>query len=552
MRPLDPRLLRHARSSVPHLIAVAAVGVLTAALVVTQAWVVASAIDRVVTHRSDPVGGLVAALAAVIVARAVLVWIGEVAAVRATASMKCDLRTQLVARALQQRVGSAHAEIDDIDGDGGRAALSTLALEGLDGLDPYVAKYLPQLVLAITVPVGVLAVLVRTDVTAAVTVALTLPLIPVFMSLIGRRTERATQRRLRALSRLAHHFLDVVEGMPTLRAFGRGRLQADRVRATTDRYRVTTMGTLRLAFMSSLALELLSTLSVALVAVGVGLRLVDGDLGLRTGLFVIVLAPEAYLPLRQVGVHFHAAADGVAAADAAISMIDSAVPVARPLQQVPQLDATLELAATGVTVRHHGRDRAAPDGTDLVARRGELVAVSGASGAGKSTLLAALLGRCRLDGGVVTVRSGAGAVRLDHVDPADWWQHVAWVDQTPATVAGTVADNLRLGRGATLDDAALRNALDRVGLERMALDRPVGESGGGLSAGERRRVAVARALALRADVMLLDEPTAGLDDASEHLVLDAVREAARDGAVVVMAAHRPAALAAADRVVELR
>ena len=210
MRPLDPRLLRHARSSVPHLIAVAAVGVLTAALVVTQAWVVSSAIDRVVTHRSDPVGGLVAALAAVIVARAVLVWIGEVAALRATASMKCDLRTQLVARALQQRVGSAHAEIDDIDGDGGRAALSTLALEGLDGLDPYVAKYLPQLVLAITVPVGVLAVLVRTDVTAAVTVALTLPLIPVFMSLIGRRSERATQRRLRALSWVAHHFRAVV------------------------------------------------------------------------------------------------------------------------------------------------------------------------------------------------------------------------------------------------------------------------------------------------------------------------------------------------------
>ncbi len=544
MTPLDPRLLRHARSAVPHLSVVAVVGVLTAGLVVVQAWVVAVAVDRVV-HGGGAVTGIVAALAAAIAARAALAWLGEVSAVRASATMKRDLRRALVSRAAAGRVA---ADSDDV---AGRAVVSTLAVEGLDGLDPYVARYLPQLVLAVTVPVGVLVVLVRTDLTAALTVGLTLPLIPIFMVLVGRQTERATQRRLRALSRLAHHFLDVVEGMPTLRAFGRGRLQIERVRETTDRYRVTTMATLRVAFLSSLVLELLSTLSVALVAVGVGLRLVDGGLDLRTGLFVIVLAPEAYLPLRQVGVHFHAAADGVAAADAAITLVESSPAAAERADVVPPLGDGFEVVAAGITVHHPGRTRAAPHEADLVARPGDVVAITGPSGAGKSTLLAALLGRRPTDAGVVTIRSRAGAVRLDRVDPSSWWAHVAWVDQTPMTVAGTVADNLRLGRAARLDDAALREALDRVGLDDMPLDRHVGEAGSGLSSGERRRVAVARALALAADVVLLDEPTAGLDEGSEQRVLAAVRGAARKGAAVVMVAHRPAALAAADRVVEL-
>lgn len=540
MKPVDPRLFRYARSSVSHLAITVLLGTVTAVLVVAQAGLLATGVARIIERRGTRgLAPLLLALGLVVLGRALVAWGQEVAAHRASAAVKSQLRRQLIGQAVQVAADPTQA--------GRRAEVAALAGGGLDALDGYFAKYLPQLVLAVVVPAVVLLQLFRSDLTATLTVALTLPLIPVFMVLVGKATEAANARRWDALARLSHHFLDVVEGMPTLRAFGRGRAQADLVKASTEQYRTTTMATLRIAFLSSLILETLATLSVALVAVGVGLRLVDGGLDLRTGLLVILLAPEAYLPLRQVGAHYHASAAGLAAADAAFALLEQPVPTSTGVATLPDGPLTVHLA--GISVHHPGRERPAPDAADVRLRGGEVVCLSGPSGSGKTTLLAVLLGLRTPDEGEVVVGEGGSSRRLAELQLDGWRRTLAWVDQTPYLFSGTLADNVRIAAPAATDDE-LRAALAQAGLP-MAIERAVGQHGDELSAGERRRVGLARALVRRAPLLVLDEPTAGLDAATEEDVLRVVRAEARRGAAVLLVSHRPAALAMADRVVTL-
>lgn len=540
MKPVDPRLFRHARSSVSHLAITVLLGTVTAVLVVAQAGLLATGVAQIIERRGTRgLAPLLIALGLVVVGRALVAWAQEVAAQRASAAVKSQLRRQLIGQAVVVAADPTQA--------GRRAEVAALAGGGLDALDGYFAKYLPQLVLAVVVPAVVLLQLFRTDLTATLTVAFTLPLIPVFMVLVGKATEAANARRWDALARLSHHFLDVVEGMPTLRAFGRGRAQEDLVRASTDQYRTTTMATLRIAFLSSLILETLATLSVALVAVGVGLRLVDGGLDLRTGLLVILLAPEAYLPLRQVGAHYHASAAGLAAADAAFTLLDQPVPTHAGAATMP--DGPLEVRLAGVSVRHPGRKRPAPDGATMTLHAGEVVCLTGPSGSGKTTLLAVLLGLRTPDEGEVTVGAGSVARPLPELQLDEWRRSLAWVDQSPYLFSGTLADNLRIAAPTATDDQ-LRAALTHAGLP-IELDRPVGQHGDELSAGERRRVGLARALVRQAPLLVLDEPTAGLDAATEADVLRVVRSEADRGAAVLLVSHRPAAIAMADQVVVL-
>ena len=540
MKPVDPRLFHAARSSVRHLAFTVLLGSATAVLVVVQAGILATGIARVIDRRgTDGLGPLLVALALVVAGRAVVSWAQETTAQRASAVVKSELRRQLVRRAVQSAADPTQGPR--------RAEFAALAGGGLDALDGYFAKYLPQLVLAVVVPVVVLLQLLRTDLTATLTVALTLPLIPVFMVLVGKATEAANARRWDALARLSHHFLDVVEGMPTLRAFGRGKAQAELVRASTDQYRTTTMATLRIAFLSSLILETLATLSVALVAVGVGLRMVDGGLDLRTGLLVILLAPEAYLPLRQVGAHYHASAAGLAAADAAFTLLETPAPAHPGTRPLPE--GTFAVTMSRISVQHPGRDRPAPDGAELSVEAGEVVCLAGASGSGKTTLLSVLLGLRTPDAGTVTIGTADHTVAMADIDPAAWQRAIAWVDQVPYLFEGSLAANLRIA-DPSATDAVLADALARAGLP-IALDRQLGQHGSELSAGERRRVGLARALLRRATLVVLDEPTAGLDSATEDDVLRAVRSEADRGAAVLIVSHRPAATALADRVVTL-
>jgi ATP-binding cassette subfamily C protein CydD/ATP-binding cassette subfamily C protein CydCD len=423
--------------------------------------------------------------------------------------------------------------------------LVTLATRGLDALDAYFARYLPQLVLAAVVPVIVLLRITPADLTAAVTIMLTMPLIPVFMALVGLHTVAANRRQFRLLSRLSHHFLDVVAGLPTLKAFGRASVQAETVGRISDGQRRVTMRTLRIAFLSALVLELLATLSVALVAVGIGLRLVSGHLDLATGLLVLILAPEAYLPLRQVGANYHASAEGLAAAEQVFAVLDAPEPV-RGECRVPVLG---NLSFDNVTVAYDDRRALGPFTATI--RPGEIIALTGPSGAGKSTVLSTILGFVPPSAGRVTV---AGA-ELSDVDLEEWRRMIAWVPQRPFLFAGTVADNIRLGDPQAGDDA-VRTAARRAGVTEFldsraaGFDTVLGDDGAGLSAGQRQRIALARAFLRDAPLILLDEPTANLDGDTEAGILVAIRNLTR-GRTVIMAAHRPSLIAIADREIRL-
>jgi ATP-binding cassette subfamily C protein CydD len=561
-RPLDPRLLRHARAARGYVVLTAVLGAVTAALVVAQALLLARIVAGAVTD-GERLGALtvpLAVLAVVVGARALVAGAQERYGHRAATTVIAQLRRTVVTHATA--LGPA-----SLDGDAG-PALATLVTRGLDALEGYLTRYLPQLLLAATVTPAVLGVVWWHDTVAAVTILVTLPLVPLFMTLVGLSTAGTAERRLRTLARLGGQVLDLVAGLPTLRALGREQGQAIRVREVGEAYRRATMRTLRQAFLSALVLESLTTLSVALVAVGIGLRLVFAELDLRTGLAVLILAPEVYLPLRMVCVHYHASVDGLAAAAEAFAVLDRPVPPAGTVTCPPL--GLAEIRLEEVDVVHPGRDRATPHALDLVIRPGRVVALVGASGVGKSSAVQVLLGLRAPDRGRVVVRpvrdarpvSSAGdlaavdlaAVDLADVDPAGWRAQLAWVPQRPLVVPGTLADNLRLV-AADATDADLDDAASAAGLDAVVAALPngwstrIGHGGHGLSAGQRQRLAIARALVRRAALVVLDEPTAHLDPATEQVVHDAVRRLREAGRAVVLVAHRPALVALADEVV---
>ncbi|WP_121842204.1 thiol reductant ABC exporter subunit CydD [Streptomyces sp. S5] len=540
MKPIDPRLLRYARATRFFLAAVVVLGALGAGLVIAQAMLLAELIVSSFEQRFDT-GDLTTPLlllVAVALGRALVSWLTELAAHRASAAVTSELRMRLVERAGQLGPGWL--------GDQRTGSLIALATRGVDALDDYFARYLPQLGLAVVVPVAVLARIVTEDWVSAAIIVVTLPLIPLFMALIGWATQSRMDRQWGLLSRLSGHFLDVVAGLPTLKIFGRAKAQAESIRRITHDYRRATLRTLRIAFLSSFALELLATLSVALVAVTIGMRLVHGDMDLYTGLVILVLAPEAYLPLRQVGAQYHAAAEGLAAAEEVFAVLETPVP--HTGTQAPPAGA---LAFEGVTVRYPGRDAPAVREATFTVEPGETVALVGPSGCGKTTLLQAALGFVASAEGRVTV----GGTDLAEVDREQWHQRIAWVPQRPQLFAGTVAENVRLAR-PDASEAEVARALEQAGAREFVAGLPagaeteLGEDGAGLSAGQRQRVALARAFLADRPVLLLDEPTASLDGASEEAVVEAVRRLAV-GRTVLLVVHRPALLAVADRVVRL-
>ena len=544
--PLDPRLLRRGRATLGYLIAGVAVGSATAVLTIVQAWALSSALGEIFeTHALGVLDGVVPVLVAVFAGKAVLAWLNQWLAQRASAAVKSRLRRDVLAARLA----------DPVRPEPSTASLVTLLTQGLDALDGYYSKYLPQLVLAVTVPLIIGIAILTADFTSAFIVAATVPLIPIFMALVGWTTQARTRKRWRVQTRLAGHFADLVAGLPTLQVFGRARAQAEGLRRSESAHRRETLGTLRVSFLSALILELLASLSVAIVAVAIGFRVVFHEVDLTTAFFVLILAPEVYLPVRQVGVHYHDAADGMAAAESAFAIIEGAEnrsaervetpspassPVARvdpspdtpgsgPSRRGPEL-----LRVTGLTLTYPGAAGPVLDGVDLTVDAGELAVITGASGAGKTTLLHALMGFVAPSAGTIALRA-----------------RVAWVAQNPGMINGTIADNVRLG-APDATDADVRHVLGLAGGASLDPVRGVGDDGEGLSAGERRRVAVARAI-LRvtrgeAELLVLDEPTAGLDAATETALLDAL---AGLGVTILAVSHRPAVIARADRVLHL-
>ncbi len=543
---IDRRLAARVSATRRYLIVAVAVGLAGTVCVVAQAALLATAIERVLLHHATlaDVTPQLVGLAAAFVARALCSWVGEAAAQRCGATVTSVLRRQLLRHALD--LGPTWLA-------GERAGeLSLAATRGTAALDAYFGRYLPQAVLAGLAPIGILAWVGWTDWVSLLILLGLVALVPVVMVLFGRRAAAETERQWRRLSSLSARFLDLVRGLPTLRAFGRSAQGRQEVAAATEGLRQTTMGTLRVAFLSALAMEFIAGIGTGLVAMVLGLRLLDGSVPLYTALAVLLVSPEVFLPLRRAGAEFHASTEGQAAAGRILDVLDEPVTAPASAASAPPVpQPPLPLSMTGVTVTFAGRTAPALDRFDLHLEAGEHVALIGPSGAGKSTVLAVLLGFVVPDAGTVAV----AGTDLSTLEPAAWRRQVAWVPQRPHLFGGTIADNLRLG-DPEADTGQLHRVLAAVGLADLVaalpagLDTAIGDGGLAVSAGERQRLAIARAALRDAPLVLLDEPVAHLDRATEGHLREALAPWL-EGRTVLVAAHRPELVGRIDRTVVL-
>jgi thiol reductant ABC exporter CydD subunit len=538
VKPLDPRLVRRSASARWFLLAGGALACAQAAATLAFAWALASLVSGLIDGMRMPEAWpLLMVLVGGASARALAAWLWDLVGSAGAMRVKSELRAELLTALEARPTGLPGFPT---------ARITTLLGPGLDALDAYFGRYLPQLVLsAVAAPIVIAAVWIA-DPLSGLVLVIVLPLIPVFMALIGMATEVVQRRQWESLASLSRGFLEVVGGLSTLAVFGRAERQSARIRAVTDEYRTRTMKVLRITFLSGFTLELAASLSVALVAVSIGLRLVAGDMTLAPGLFVLVLAPEVFLPLRNVGAAFHASAAGVTASSDAFDLLDAAEAgvVARPPGEAGVRQARASTGVELVDVRVRRGDRIVVDGVRLTARAGQVVAVTGESGSGKSSLFAAILG----------FADAEGEVLLDgrRLAPGDR-SAIAWAGQTPTLLAGTVADNVRLG-DETAAPELLGRALRLAGVD-LEPGRRLGPGGSGLSGGQAQRVATARAIhrlmARDGRLLLLDEPSSALDPAREAALGLALRELAAEGRIVLVATHRTALADAADASLDL-
>ncbi len=540
--PIDPRLWRHSASARGYLILTVALSMVNVVMVIVAALMIGRVLAGVITTRTVDVSSWtteLVVLAAAVAVRVLGTWLQTRYAHRASTRVVAEIKNGVLTSA---------TAMSPRDLDPRRDEIATVVTRGVDGLGPYLTGYLPALVLSVTLTPITLMVIAVQDMTSAVIIFVTLPLIPIFMILIGLLTKGKSEKTLAAMTTLSSQLLDLLAGLPTLRALGRQQGPAERVRELGDAHRRTTMSALRVAFLSSMVLELLATLCVALVAVSIGLRLVYGDMSLEPGIVALILAPEVYLPLRMVGTQFHAAEDGMAAADKAFEVIeaDSAAPEGGSTTVVAR-GADIVFDGLGVA----SRGGVAPSRLSAMASPGAITVLTGPNGCGKSTAVHALLGLIEPSSGRVTV----AGVDVRDLDEHAWWSQLAWLPQHPVLLPGTVRENLDLT--GVVDAQALTHAAAATGFDAVLAELPagvetvIGVGGTGLSLGQRQRLALTRVLASDRAVLVLDEPTAHLDSDSEETVLASLRARAERGDTVVVIGHRPSVLAAADRIVEV-
>ena len=541
MRPLDPRLLRYARSSRVYLFLTVVIALTSAVFTITQAYLLTKIIVAIFQKHKDFAGikRSLIALIAVFVARTILSYFTEWLGAIASSRMRNELRLQLLNKALTSGAGTVNEM--------GSTQLSVLATRGINNLDGYFAKFIPQLFIATIVPVIVGATIATEDLQSGIIVLLTIPLIPIFGIMIGRYTAAATMKRWKSLEILSGYFADLLKGMRTLKVYGRAHLQTEKLKAVGAEYQEETMRVLKISFLSSLALELIATLSVALLAVSIGLRLVSGSLSLSVGLFILIISPEVYWPIRQVAGYFHAAADGIAAFNQIYAILDKKENVG----SVEIFDMSA-ISWSSLTVEY-------PDRTSIhipagQIKSGEFQALIGPSGSGKSTLVKILLGFLTPTTGEVSVSTSQGTFALEDINPTSLRTMISWLPQDPHFAIGTISQTVRQVAPASSDRELIQHLSD-VGLElgdlNQGLATELGKLQQGMSVGQLRKIGLARAIAKKAPVLILDEPSASVDDASEEIISQLVQREAALGRIVLVISHRPVLADAAHTTIDM-
>lgn len=559
--PIDPRLWRASQSARRYLVLSVVVGFLIGVQVIVVAWAIARIASGIIT---DPTTRHLSAwtlelcvLAAMVVARAVTGWVQDRYAHRAAGRVVLDIRLRLLRAATRTNPRTLAANRDE---------LRTIATSGLDGLPPYLVSYIPSLMLAATVsPLTWLAVTIA-DPTSGVIIAITIPLIPIFMILVGLLTEERTRRYLASMTRLSSTLLDLIAGLPTLISLGREKEPGSNVRKVGERHFAATMASLRIAFLSSAVLELLATLCVAIVAVSLGFRLMGytGEVPLFNAIFVLILVADVYKPLREVGSKFHDSEDGQHASSRAFAAIDLAEKIAQPDDPAEDNKLPSALTFTSGSLTIESRGSYAPHNLSFTAEPGKITVLTGPNGAGKSTTVLTLMGMPGMLPGEIGV-DGVATVSgrpIETIPVSHLWERINWLPQRPAIVAGTVRDNLGVPTTAgdiTVDDDAIARAAQETGFNHVVEQLPdgydtwLGAGGLGISLGQRQRLALTRILADNSKhTLILDEPTAHLDGDAEEKVIAHLRERANNGDTVLIIGHRDKLLEAADIVIPVR
>ncbi|USR78835.1 thiol reductant ABC exporter subunit CydD [Arcanobacterium pinnipediorum] len=542
MKPFDPRLLRYARATGRYLALLVGIGLLITALIGSQTYLIASIISPIFYTRQAPhnIATLIALLLGVFLARAVLSYIQGAIGHRSALRVISQLRTRVIDHAAN--LGSRWLS------NGNTNEVVTLTTRGLDDLEDYFVHFLPELFLTATATPLLLCVVAYMDFLSAVMIVACLPLIPIFMILIGKMTASYSAQRLSTMQRLGAQLLDLLAGLPTLKGVGREVGPAKRVEELGLSFAQRTMNTLYVAFLSGAALEFITTLTTALVAVSIGLRMVTGHVLLFEGLVVIMLTPEVLRPLREVGTQFHASANGVAAANRVFKILET-----KPYQHtgnlpIPDMTAT-EIRLENVSVYAPGRATIAPSSLSAVIAPGKVTVIRGASGAGKSTTINTLLGLIPVSAGRILI----GDNDLATLDRQAWWSNITWVTQRPALVPGTLAENL----GSDPSTAEAQYAADLTGFSHVVNDLPagwntiIGQGGTGLSVGQRQRLALTKALVSTSQIVILDEPSAHLDAEAEEYVTTVIKELRTRGHTVIVIAHRAAMADIADSIMDV-
>jgi ATP-binding cassette subfamily C protein CydD len=528
-------------------------GWLAGLAVIVQAFFLSQVIHAVFieSRPREALAGAFTGFAAAMLIRAALAWLREASAFAAGEKVRSRVRLGLLERITARGPAFTHGERT--------GALTSVLVEQVEGLQDFYALYLPQLALVVLLPLTIAAAILPLSWAAGGLLLATAPLIPLFTVLVGMGAENISQRHFQALARMSAHFLDVLQGLATLRLFGRSRDEAERIARVSADFRRRTMSVLRVAFVSSAVLEFFASLSIALAAVYLGMSYLGyfsfgtygRTLNLADGLFILLLAPEFYLPLRELGAHYHARAQALAAAEQIRSLLEAPLPGISGGRLQPELGDGIRLQCRGLQLAYDAGRRPALMEVNLDLMPGSHTVLVGGSGAGKSSLLFLILGFVRPDQGEIRVNG----IPLNEIDPAWWHRQVGWIGQNPAIFHGTLRDNLRMGRPDASEDEVLAAAraagvLEFAGRLPQGLDAALGEQGVGLSRGEAQRVALGRVFLKDAPVLLLDEPFTGLDADTERRVLEAI-DSFRGGRTVVTVTHRLAEIQRADRIVVL-